>query len=533
MQTIEDLVFSPKIEDPKSGGLNLWVVESIRLSFYFFAVVTSIISQLINPYFLNFNIWLPVYIFVIVGLIFHFAVIFLHQKIKQYKFFDLWVFGADILFITAFNYFTYFSYPLFTVLYIINIILAAFVVGSAHSFFLAGLTTFFYTIVYLARLAGTSIDQISYVLNIMTFYVSAILAGYLGDLLISRSEQLKETRSDLKDLKTLSQIIIKNIGVGLVAYEQDKTISFANQAAHLILGKDLDSADQQIKNNILIHHQENLQQTLRQEIEINLFGLKKHLELVTTFIPDQDLQTRWVLLVQDLTEIKSLQKELALKEKLAAIGQLAGGIAHEIRNPLASISGSVEMLKETTQDSNPENTKLFSIIIKEIDRLNLLITDFLSFVRPEVKRTDDVILKDLIDDILTLIKYDKNLSENVVFELNLSDVKVKCDKAKLKQALLNIITNALQAMKGQSEPKLICQVKSEGYFASLEFTDNGPGMSEDVAQRIFEPFYTTKAKGTGLGLAITHRIIEGHEGLIKVTSIEKKGTTFFIRLPIK
>jgi C4-dicarboxylate-specific signal transduction histidine kinase len=150
-----------------------------------------------------------------------------------------------------------------------------------------------------------------------------------------------------------------------------------------------------------------------------------------------------------------------------------------------------------------------------------------------VKRTDDVVLKDLIDDILTLIKYDKNLSENVSYELNLSDVKVKCDKAKLQQALLNIITNALQAMKGQPNPKLICHVKSEGYFASLEFTDNGPGMPEDVAQRIFEPFYTTKSKGTGLGLAITHRIIEGHEGLIKVTSTEKKGTTFFIRLPIK
>ncbi len=533
MLNIENLVSSTKLDDSDSNNLNLWVVESIRVGFYLFAVITSIVAQVLNPYFLNFNIWLPVFLCVIFGLVLHFGIILLYQKVKIYKYFELSIFIVDALFIAAFNYYTYFSYPFFTVLFLLNIALSSFVLGGSYSVLVAGASTLFYTVIYLARFSGAGIDQITYLLNILTFYISAILSGYLGDLLISRSRQLNITKTDLLDLKTLSQVIIKNIGVGLVSYEKNKSVSFSNTAAQNILGSQLDNKANVIKKSILFDPVENKQQTKRQELDLDIHGIRKNLELITTYIPDVNLQTKWILLVQDLTEIKSLQKELMLKEKLAAIGQLAGGIAHEIRNPLASISGSVEMLKESTRDLNPENTKLFSIIIKEIDRLNLLITDFLSFVRPEVKRSDLISLKSLIEDILALVKFDKKLSENVTFETDMSDIAVKCDQGKLKQAFINIVTNALQAMGNKDGSVFICRVKHEGYFASVEFTDNGPGMNESTVEKILEPFYTTKEKGTGLGLAITHRIIEGHEGALKIFSNEKKGTTFFIRLPIK
>jgi two-component system, NtrC family, sensor histidine kinase PilS len=552
VEKIEDHVFSPKTLSLQLGSLNLWVVEAIRIGFYFFAVATSVITQILNPYFINFNIWLPVYLIVIAGLCLHFVVIFSYSKFKNKRNIELTIFVLDIFFISAISYFTYLSYPIFIVLYIVNVVLCSFVIGSSASFLIAGISTLSYTLIFLFRIYELSGDQLTYILNIMIFYFSALLSGYLGDLLISRGKLLAETQSDYMDLQSLSQIIIKNIGIGLVSYEGSKNITFFNEAAKLILGSNLDTDQDFIKNKVLFedgllkssltaksdfsaqkNNQLAQQHTHRQELELDFQGIKKNLEFITTYIPDADFKTRWILLVQDLTEIKNLQKELVLKDKLAAIGQLAGGIAHEIRNPLASISGSVEMLKESTSDLNPENAKLFSIIIKEIDRLNLLITDFLSFVRPEVKRTDEVSVKSLIEDIITLIKFDKKLSENVDFEMNLVDVKIKCDKSKLTQSFINIITNALQALKGQENPKFICNISSEGYFVSIEFTDNGLGMSESTVQRIFEPFYTTKDKGTGLGLAITHRIIEGHGGVIKVISKEKKGTTFFIRLPIK
>jgi two-component system, NtrC family, sensor histidine kinase PilS len=552
VEKIEDHVFSPKTLSLQLGSLNLWVVEAIRIGFYFFAVATSVITQILNPYFINFNIWLPVYLIVIAGLCLHFVVIFSYSKFKNKRNIELTIFVLDIFFISAISYFTYLSYPIFIVLYIVNVVLCSFVIGSSASFLIAGISTLSYTLIFLFRIYELSGDQLTYILNIMIFYFSALLSGYLGDLLISRGKLLAETQSDYMDLQSLSQIIIKNIGIGLVSYEGSKNITFFNEAAKLILGSNLDTDQDFIKNKVLFedgllkssltaksdfsaqkNNQLAQQHTHRQELELDFQGIKKNLEFITTYIPDADFKTRWILLVQDLTEIKNLQKELVLKDKLAAIGQLAGGIAHEIRNPLASISGSVEMLKESTSDLNPENAKLFSIIIKEIDRLNLLITDFLSFVRPEVKRTDEVSVKSLIEDIITLIKFDKKLSENVDFEMNLVDVKIKCDKSKLTQSFINIITNALQALKGRENPKFICNISSEGYFVSIEFTDNGLGMSESTVQRIFEPFYTTKDKGTGLGLAITHRIIEGHGGVIKVISKEKKGTTFFIRLPIK
>jgi two-component system, NtrC family, sensor histidine kinase PilS len=552
VEKIEDHVFSPKTLSLQLGSLNLWVVEAIRIGFYFFAVATSVITQILNPYFINFNIWLPVYLIVIAGLCLHFVVIFSYSKFKNKRNIELTIFVLDIFFISAISYFTYLSYPIFIVLYIVNVVLCSFVIGSSASFLIAGISTLSYTLIFLFRIYELSGDQLTYILNIMIFYFSALLSGYLRDLLISRGKLLAETQSDYMDLQSLSQIIIKNIGIGLVSYEGSKNITFFNEAAKLILGSNLDTDQDFIKNKVLFedgllkssltaksdfsaqkNNQLAQQHTHRQELELDFQGIKKNLEFITTYIPDADFKTRWILLVQDLTEIKNLQKELVLKDKLAAIGQLAGGIAHEIRNPLASISGSVEMLKESTSDLNPENAKLFSIIIKEIDRLNLLITDFLSFVRPEVKRTDEVSVKSLIEDIITLIKFDKKLSENVDFEMNLVDVKIKCDKSKLTQSFINIITNALQALKGRENPKFICNISSEGYFVSIEFTDNGLGMSESTVQRIFEPFYTTKDKGTGLGLAITHRIIEGHGGVIKVISKEKKGTTFFIRLPIK
>ncbi len=551
-----DLIFSSKSEGQNSNKhlnlqfniLNSWIIEAIRIGVYFFAVATSIVSQLLNPYFINFNIWVPVYSLVILGLVLHFFIVFNFQNLRKIIFFELSIFIFDAVFISAISYFTFLSYPIFTVLYLVNIVLCSFVLGSSISFLMAGVSTFFYALTFLLRISEVSFDPITFILNVIVFYFAALFSGHLGDLLLSKSKELSQTTSDLKDLKNLSQIIIKNIGVGLVSFQKDKQISFANESAKKILGQSLDSEDQFIKNKIIVSDNNQISEdfsnnqgntlaqnhtyTQRQEVELELKGIKKNLEFITTYIPDEQMQTRWILLVQDLTEIKGLQKELQMKEKLAAIGQLAGGIAHEIRNPLASISGSVEMLKESTLDLNPENSKLFSIIIKEIDRLNLLITDFLSFVRPEVKKTDQVHLKDLINDIIILVKHDKKLSENVIFNLELSDVKIRCDQSKLQQAFINIITNSLQAIQKSNQPTLTCRISKEGFFVSLEFTDNGPGIPSNVIGRIFEPFYTTKEKGTGLGLAITHRIIEGHEGTIKVYSDDKKGTTFFIRLPI-
>lgn len=510
---------------------NLWIIESIRILFYLLAVATAVVSQLLNPYFVNFDIWWPVYLLVIFGLLVHFTFTGFLEKLRQTLPIDLFLFIFDSLFITSIVYFTYFSYPLFTLFYLVNIILCSFVLGSASSLFVSSISSLLYIIVFNLRIDNYADEQLTLLLNLFSFFLTALFSGYLGDVFILRSKELISTKKDLSSLQNLSQIIIDNIGSGLVFFENNKKISFINPSAEKIFGNSAKTAIRSIENEILFSNKD-VQKLERKEIDLDIDGIQRNLEFITTYIPNPDTSNSWITLVQDLTQIKSLQKELAQNEKLAAIGRLAGGIAHEIRNPLASISGSVEMLKESTERLDPENTKLFSIIIKEIDRLNNLITDFLSFVRPEVKRSDSVFVNQIIEDIFAILKNNKDLATGVEFSIKMEEVKIKCDKSKLTQAFINIITNALQAIKNENQPQFSCVLKKEGMFVAIEFSDNGPGIPKGVVENIFEPFYTTKDKGTGLGLAITHRIIEGHDGLIKVLSGDKKGTTFFIRLPI-
>lgn len=502
--------------------------EFIRICYYLIAVVVSLVTQYIHPYFINNKIWIPVYLIVFVALLYHLVnIIFFLDQNKSYN--EKLSFFIDAIFIAAVIYLTYFSYPIFTILFLLNIAMCSFLYGKNQSLILTGFTVFLYSICYVKGYPDfSSLNILPYFLNLLAFFAVSNLSGLLGDLYLDKDRQLKQTQKNLSDLQDFSDIVIQNIGTGLITLDSEQKVSYVNQAAKKIFSGELNEG--YIKDILKSLHQKQ-GMTFREEIDFIIDGKKKYLEIISTHL---DLpQSEWILLLQDLTEIKELEKELSLKEKLAAIGQLAGGIAHEIRNPLASISGSVEMLQQTIDGLSPENQKLFSIIIKEIDRLNTLITEFLSFVRPEVIRADKCQIKTLVEDILALMKYNKDLTNATVIESDFEECTLLCDKGKLKQALINIIVNGLQAIKDTPQAKLKCTGKVQGRFYTINFEDNGPGIPEDIISKVFEPFYTTKAKGTGLGLAITHRIIEGHHGEIKVSSVEKKGTTFFIKLPIE
>jgi two-component system sensor histidine kinase PilS (NtrC family) len=217
-------------------------------------------------------------------------------------------------------------------------------------------------------------------------------------------------------------------------------------------------------------------------------------------------------------------------EKLAAIGQLAAGIAHEIRNPLAGISGSIQLLSQDTQDETQE--KLMKIILKEIDRLNLLITEFLDYAKPEKKPDSKINVKSTLEEVLVFCRRHPDVKENFIWEVELNDVQILGFNEKLKQAFLNIIINGIQAMKDSTESKFIISLKKEGQFAVVNLKDSGCGMSEETKKKMFEPFHTTKLKGTGLGLAVTYKILEVHRAGIVVNTELNKGTEFIIKFPI-
>jgi two-component system sensor histidine kinase PilS (NtrC family) len=236
-------------------------------------------------------------------------------------------------------------------------------------------------------------------------------------------------------------------------------------------------------------------------------------------------------LVKDVTDLRALENQLLQTEKLAAVGQLAAGIAHEIRNPLAGISGSIQMLSQE-HATDPQQKKLMDIVIREIDRLNLLITDFLNYAKPEKSPEQPVDLRPVIEEVLALSRRHPDVSPGFVWDTDIQSVQVLGFAEKLKQAFYNICINSLQAMKDRPVQKLEVRLSARGDWAVLSIKDSGAGMSEDTKKKMFEPFHTTKAKGTGLGLAITYKILEVHRAQIDVQSELGVGTEFIIKFPL-
>ncbi len=234
-----------------------------------------------------------------------------------------------------------------------------------------------------------------------------------------------------------------------------------------------------------------------------------------------------VHIVRDITEFKELEKRLAQAERMAALGEVAAKVAHEIRNPLVSIGGFAKRLEKKLEGKQKEYAK---IITKEVDRLEGILKEILSFVRHSRLKKRKLEVVNLINDIILLYRDElkrKSIQLNTSFE---DPVPVEVDPDRLKEALINIVQNAIYVLPEGGEVSI--RTYREGTRGVIEISDNGPGIDEKDIPFIFDPFFTTKAEGTGLGLAITNRIIQEHQGSIKVQSGRGKGTTFIIKLPL-
>jgi PAS domain S-box-containing protein len=235
-----------------------------------------------------------------------------------------------------------------------------------------------------------------------------------------------------------------------------------------------------------------------------------------------------VHVVRDITELKQLQQKLVMSEKMAALGEVAAKVAHEIRNPLVSVGGFAKRL-ENKLDGNLR--EYAGIIVKEVSRLEGILKEILGFVKEVRLAKEPVNLNHLLDDIIRLMESDME-ERGVSLRKEYQQIpEVFIDPYRVKEAIVNIITNAVQALTGSGTIAISTSVQD--HEALLEIRDTGKGIPEADLQSIFNPFFTTKSSGTGLGLAITHRIIQEHNGRIEVESEVDKGTVFKVYLPIK
>jgi two-component system sensor histidine kinase PilS (NtrC family) len=237
-----------------------------------------------------------------------------------------------------------------------------------------------------------------------------------------------------------------------------------------------------------------------------------------------------VITFQDLTDVRAMEETSRRQDRLAAVGRLAASIAHEIRNPLAAMRGSIQMLRGE-MDADSEQAQLMDIILRESDRLNNIVTDYLNYARPRPAQLNDVDLRVLIREAFTLLRNSAELSDNHVLEDEVPEQPMiaRGDPERLKQVCWNIARNALQAMPDGGTFR-ICLTRPEPDRLRISFIDNGRGMAPEQVERLFEPFSSTTG-GTGLGLSIVYQIIRDHNGTINVRSRLGEGTMITVELP--
>ncbi|MBL4637132.1 MAG: PAS domain-containing protein [Kofleriaceae bacterium] len=235
---------------------------------------------------------------------------------------------------------------------------------------------------------------------------------------------------------------------------------------------------------------------------------------------------------QDLTEVKLLENHVKRAERLAVIGTLAAGVAHEIRNPLAAISGSIELLATQPDGNEEENAALMSIVHREIERLNTLITELLEYSNPRPTKTTQFDLNEVIEDILRVFAQNATFSTiSVTYERSgEGPLTISADTEKIRQLLWNLLLNGAEAAL-DGGGKVWINIDTEGEFYAVRFCNNGPAISDEIREKVFDPFFTTKAKGTGLGLSTVHSTVMDHHGSIEIQNIET-GVCFEVRLPI-
>jgi two-component system sensor histidine kinase PilS (NtrC family) len=379
--------------------------------------------------------------------------------------------------------------------------------------------------------------------NDIAFLGVGLLAARLASGRSVSSVKLQQATKSLTDLRLLHERIIQSIRSGLVTTDLDGNIYIFNAAAEEITGyrsEDLRGSkiisllgniEQPI--NVSMAAAERGEQPPRFEIDFvtpDNLGVRLGYGISPLYSEDGEI-TGLIITFQDLTEMRSMEESARRKDRLAAVGRVAAGLAHEIRNPLGAMRGALQVL----QSQMPEDmvkSGLMEIIKTESDRLNKIISNFLTYARPHASSFTDVDLGEALTDSFTLLRHSPEITpeHSLVTEVSDEQIILSADSTQLKQVFWNLARNAIQAMPEGGELKVKLH-RLGNRRVQIIFADTGRGMTPEQVNRLFEPFSESSTGGTGLGLSIVYQIVRDHGGTINVRSLENKGTTITIELP--
>jgi two-component system sensor histidine kinase HydH len=395
-----------------------------------------------------------------------------------------------------------------------------------------------------------------------------LLVGFAGITLLFLFQSYRTTKTTLSRIKAFSDNVVENMPIGLIALDVQQRIASFNHTAESVLQlsyrevigrqseqilppelcaelKYLEIQDQVATPTLPspsrgrvwegVHKKKSLHDlVIEKEIDCTVGdGRIVPLEVGASLLEDENKTfLGYVILFKDLTEVRSLRREIERSRRLASVGRLAAGVAHEIRNPLSSIKGFATYFKERYKNA-PEDQQTANIMIQEIDRLNRVVGQLLEFARPVNVKPKSTDLNTLLDESIKLIER-QAAEKKITIKTNYSTLieEIRIDSDRVNQVLLNLYLNAIESMEAGGELNIDLSSNGETNEIEISVSDTGCGIQKKDLSKIFDPYFTTKSSGTGLGLAIAHNIIEAMNGKITVDSNPVKGTTFTIKIPI-
>lgn len=499
---------------------------------------------------------------------------FLLNRVKRVRTFAYIQIFMDVLLITGLINATGGIRSVFSLFYYLSIISASIILYRKGGIIIATVSSVFYALIVgleyygifqpLYEIPDDAIYGITsllfrVVMNVTAFYLIAMLSSFLSEQATQSHEALKIREIDYHRLEILYRNIVESINSGLLTVDDGNRITSFNRAAEDITGHRfsdvygaaIDSVLPDLKKVEQMSSAVEKYDAKNPRFEISFKrkdGRMLHLGFSKAVLKSIEGDSQGEIYVfQDLTKLKEMEEHIKLVDKLAAIGRFATGMAHEIRNPLASMSGSVQVLKDSL-NLDSDNQRLMNIVLRETTRLDQLLSDFILFARPDDRRKESVELNTILDDTIQLFSYNPQYGNIDVIKNLQGKIMIEADPQQIKQVFWNLFINAAQSMdhKGalvvnteivhqdalSKEVKSRLDINSNEFWSHIIVSDTGRGIPETYIDKIFDPFFTTRDRGTGLGLAIVYRIVESYRGNISVKSQENKGTSFTIYLPL-
>ena len=471
-------------------------------------------------------------------------------------------FGADAVLVSAFIHVTGGIASNFSSLYLLPVIAASMIRSRRVALQVAGLSSTLYLGLVLAQYVDAGLPDLvkrftpmvelptlgvaryTVAINLSGFFAVALLAGSLAESLRSAGARLEYASHEIRDLRKFNENVINSLLSGLVTTDADGRILTFNRAASVILGI---SSAQAIKHDAIevlrlpADTRARLRmlgdtRTLRIDTQ-HRTGDERSIELGLTVSPITfpDGRAGFLFTFQDVTDVRRLERNARLQQRLAAVGEMAAGIAHEIRNPLASMSGSIQVLRHELTLSD-EQAQLMDIVLRESERLNDTIKSFLAYARPQRFALARLDVRRVVQDAALLLRNSAEVHEHHTIAVDVPADPVWCeaDENQIRQVIWNLATNGLKAMTQGGRLLLATTMANDGSGATLlTVQDQGRGIPPEDMDAIFQPFHSSFEKGTGLGLAIVHRIVTDYNGTINVSSRVGEGTIVTVRLPIR